>query len=233
LRRGVLDEIASYLVKANFSSEVIISDDGSTDGSLDYLTANIGRYPSFKLIKNAHAGKPFALKSALKEASGDYVLFADMDQSTPLSELDKLLVPLKKGSRLVIGSRGSRRRDTTPLRQLASLIFLLARRAIILPRIKDTQCGFKLIEIGLAKKIFSKMQVFSREQQARGWKVTAYDVEMLFLARQMEVGISEVRVKWRNADLSKDKRRNFVGESIEMFGEILRVRLNHLLGKYD
>lgn len=233
LKRGVLDSIAQHVANKEYTSEVIISDDGSTDGSLDFIETFMLSHPKFLLLKNKHAGKPFALRSAVKKAKGRYVLFTDMDQSTPIAELDKLLPYVKRGSHIVIGSRGARRVDSTPIRKLASLIFLLARRAILLPRIKDTQCGFKLFETTLALDIFKHMRIFGRNNNVRGWKVTAYDVEMLFLARKMGVGISEVQVKWKDEDTSVDKGRNFVRESLEMFGEILRVRINDLLGKYD
>jgi hypothetical protein len=107
------------------------------------------------------------------------------------------------------------------------------RRLILLPEIKDTQCGFKLVQTKLAQKIFAHMRILGRQNNAHGWKVTAYDVELLFLAKKMGEKIKEVRVIWKNEDTSLGKSRNFVKESIEMFIEILRVRVNDSLGKYD
>ena len=154
-------------------------------------------------------------------------------QSTPISELGKLVSYTTEGYEIVIGSRGSRRPDSSFLRQLASIVFLLARRAILLPEIHDTQCGFKLLDTKLARQIFSRMRIFGRTNNAIGWKVTAYDVEMLHLAKKMGKPIKEVSVRWKNEDTSSGKSRNFVKESLEMFAEILRVRVNDLLGKYD
>ena len=233
IKRGVLEEVNEYLTSQDFGWEVIISDDGSTDGSLDLIESKLEKLPGFRLLKNKHAGKPYAIRSAIKEAKGEYVLFTDMDQSTPIKELDKLIPHAKNGQKIVIGSRGSRRSDSTPIIQLASVIFQFARRSILLPRIQDTQCGFKLLDTELAGKIFRRMRIFGRDHKATGWKVTAYDVEMLFLARKMRLAITEVKVIWKNEDASVGKKRNFVKESIEMFAEILRVRINDLLGKYD
>lgn len=232
LKRGVLGNIANYLNTQPYGWEVIISDDGSTDNSIAYIENFIAKHPNFKLLKNRHAGKPYALKSAIHIAKGEYALFTDMDQSTPIDQLEKLLPYTKDGFRVVIGSRGIRRRDSSLIRQLASVIFLLARKIFLLRGIKDTQCGFKLLETGLAKKIFSHMRLFGRSSQVAGWKVTAYDVEMLFLAEKLGEEIQEVRVVWRDEDTSSDKKRNFVKESIEMFVEILRVRVNDMLRKY-
>ena len=229
LRRGVLAEVNTFLLSQKETWEVIISDDGSTDGSREFIT----KHKNFRFLENPHAGKPFALRSAIRAARGKYVLLTDMDQSTPIQELAKLLPWVHQGYDVVIGSRGSRRTDSTFFRQIASVIFQSARRMILLPHIQDTQCGFKLIETKLARDIFSQIRIFGRDRNAAGWKVTAYDVEMLFIASKMHKPIKEVKVIWKNTDTSVGKQRNFVKESIEMFTEILRVRVNYILGKYD
>ncbi len=232
ISRGVLDDVINFLKKQKFSWEVLISDDGSTDNSLKLIDSYVKKDNRIRLLKNAHAGKPFALRSAVIAARGEYLLLTDMDQSTPIPELLKLYVHAPK-YQVVIGSRGARRADSSPIRQLASIIFLMVRRFILLPEIKDTQCGFKLIKTSLAKKIFAKMRIFGRNNSATGWKVTAYDVEMLHLAKKMGAIIKEVRVVWKNEDTSSGKSRNFVKESLEMLFEILRVRVNDSLGKYN
>lgn len=233
VKRGVLDVIAKYLKEQKYSWEVLISDDGSTDASVLVIKEYIAKHAGFKLIYNQHAGKPYALRSGISQAKGEYILLTDMDQSTPISELGKLLPWVEKGFPVVIGSRGVKRADTSAFRQLASIIFLLVRRAILLPEIKDTQCGFKLARTDLLSKIFSKMRLFGRVNNAVGWKVTAYDVELLHLAKKLHAKIKEVPVIWKNEDASLGKSRNFIKESIEMLFEIMRVRVNDMLGKYN
>lgn len=233
LNRGVLLDIAKYFAKQKYDWEVIVSDDGSTDQSVAYVERFIKNHPKFRLIRNRHAGKPFALRSGVKAAKGEYVLFTDMDQSTPIDQLDKLLPYTKDGFKVVIGSRGIRRRDSSMLRQVASVIFLLARKVFLLRQVKDTQCGFKLFETSLARNVFSRMRIFGRADRNPGWKVTAYDVEMLFLSEMLGEEIQEVRVVWRDEDTSSSKKRNFIKESVEMFLEIVRVRINYMLGKYS
>ncbi len=233
VKRGVLLSVVTYLKKQNYTWELVISDDGSTDTSVLVIKEFVAQHPHIRIIFNQHAGKPYALRSGVSEAKGQYVLLTDMDQSTPISELTKLLPWTEKGFEVVIGSRGARRTDSTPLRQLASIIFLLVRRMILLPEIKDTQCGFKLIETKLARKIFSRMRLFGRINNVVGWKVTAYDVELLHLAKKIGAKIKEVKVSWKNEDTTLGKSRNFIKESIEMLLEIMRVRINDMLGKYD
>lgn len=232
ISRGVLTDVLSFLKKQKFTWEVLISDDGSTDRSLSLIDDYSKKDSRVRLLKNDHAGKPYALRSAINAARGEYVLLTDMDQSTPIEEMLKLIVHTPK-HQIVIGSRGARRADSTIIRQLASIIFLMVRRFILLPEIKDTQCGFKLINTDLAKRIFSRMRIFGRANNAVGWKVTAYDVEMLHLGKKMGAQIKEVRVIWKNEDTSSGKSRNFVKESLEMLFEILRVRVNDMLGKYN
>jgi hypothetical protein len=77
------------------------------------------------------------------------------------------------------------------------------------------------------------MRLFGRVNNAVGWKVTAYDVELLHIAKKMKAKIKEVRVEWKNEDTSLGKSRNFVKESLEMLFEIMRVRVNDMLGKYN
>lgn len=233
VERGVIDEILAYLKKQKFTWEILISDDGSTDNSLELLAKYAKVEPRLRILKNEHAGKPYALRAGIGKAEGKYVILTDMDLSTPIKELDKLLPWTEAGYNVVIGSRGAKRSDTTFIRQLASIIFLMVRRIILLPEIKDTQCGFKLIKTDLAKTIFSRMRIFGRSNNAVGWKVTAYDVEVLHLAKKMGEKIKEVRVAWKNEDTSSGKSRNFIKESVEMLFEIMRVRINDMLGKYD
>jgi len=233
LTKKVLDRVASYLGRQKYTYEVIISDDGSTDRSVELAKTFIKTHSRFKLIENKHGGKPFAVKSGLERAKGEIVLFADMDQSTPISEFSKLLPFFKKNYSVVIGSRGRKRAGSSLFRLMASNVFMLVRKGLVLSNIADTQCGFKAFERKTALELFSQLQVFKEKEQIKGWRVSAYDVELLFIARKRGCKIAEVVVNWRDEDASKSKERKFVKESKEMFKEILRVRLNDLRGLYN
>ena len=91
LERGVLAAVENYLAKQEYSSEVIISDDGSIDSSLNFVSKFTKKHHRFRLLKNHHAGKPFAVRSGINQAKGKWVLFMDMDQSAPLKEIEKFL----------------------------------------------------------------------------------------------------------------------------------------------
>ena len=235
LERGVLRQVHDYLSKQSFPWEVIISDDGSTDKSRDLVTAQIKTLKNFRLLPNPHGGKPSALLYGIKSAKNDYVLFADMDQSTPISELSKFLPFIDNGADVVIGSRGMERADFPFYRKLGSFVFATFRKSMLLRDIEDTQCGFKLFRRDIVAKAFPKLQFFKIKQRTTGWKVTSYDVELLHIISKMGVSIKEVTVVWRDEDVSKNKGgglSRYFRESKEMLTQIVRVKLNDIRGDY-
>src|SRR5581483_4464256 len=194
LRRGVLREIYDYLKKKDFSWEVVINDDGSTDGSDKTIQEEIKKLPNFKFVKGNHGGKPAGLWNGLQYATGEWVLFTDIDQSTPISELDKLL-PFTNDYCTIIGSRGLGRENFSIYRKIGSVVFLTFRRVLLLPEIKDTQCGFKLFRRADLMKAFPELEFFKVKQRTTGWKVTSYDVELLHILKVNGCNIKEVEVK--------------------------------------
>ncbi|MFC1790305.1 glycosyltransferase [Patescibacteria group bacterium] len=242
LKRMVLAEVASYLERKDFSWEVLISDDGSTDQSLKLITRFVKEHPGFQVLKNKHGGKPWAVFQAVKKAQGKYVLLTDMDQSTPIAELEKLLPWVEKGYPVVIGSRGMTRKGFPLFRKLGAVVFRQFRSLFMLKEITDTQCGFKLFRDDLLKRFFPKLDVLNKV--ASGWTVTSYDVELLFMMEKSGAKIKEVLVGWQDRDVSTtkgkeetSKKRSYLTryfkESREMALQIFQVKLNDLRGKYD
>lgn len=233
LRRGVLAEVEAYLKNQKYESEAIISDDGSSDKSRELIEKFSKSHSRFALLKNLHKGKFYAIKSGIERAKGEIILFMDMDQSTPINEAGKLLPSFKKGFDVAIGSRGHGRQGFSTFRLLASNIFRLTRQVILLKKIVDTQCGFKAFKNGVAKDLFGRMVIYSKGKQAVGWRVGAFDVELLFIAQKRGYKIAEIPVEWRDKDATQGKQRKFLKESQEMLKEILRVKWNDLRGYYD
>jgi dolichyl-phosphate beta-glucosyltransferase len=232
LDAGALKKVTDFLKTAKFTYEVILSDDGSSDNSPEYLETFVKNHPGFHLLKNPHTGKAGAIKSGIEAACGKYILFTDMDQSTPLSEVDKLIPWFEEGYDAVIGSRG-RKRQASLFRQIAAISFLTFRKSLLLSQITDTQCGFKAFESNLLKKTFPELSNFDSVEVAKGWKVSAFDVELLFLIEKQGGKIKEVKVNWRDEDISTNKSRNFLTESIDMLKQILKVKIKNLKGEYD
>jgi len=231
LQRGVLNEVSDFLKRQDFTWEVIVSDDGSTDQSREIVKEQIRNMKNFRLIENPHGGKPSAVWGGIKEAVGEYVLFTDMDQSAPIAEVLKL-IPHFNEYDVVIGSRGRERENFSMTRKIGSNFFRLFRKTLLLRDINDTQCGFKAFRTPVAKKIFPRLQFFKKEKLVEGWKVTSFDVELLFIAEKLGYQIKEVPIEWKDRDVAKEKKKSYFRESKEMLRQIIRVKLNDFRGMY-
>ena len=134
---------------------------------------------------------------------------------------------------MVFGSRGSDRENFNLLRQITSWGFRTIRSLFLLRGVQDTQCGFKAFKTDLAKRIFPHLAVLNTTKQSKGWTVSAFDVELLFMAEKTGAKLKEVSVDWKDEDTSTGKKRNFVKESKDMLKQILQVKMNDMSGKYD
>jgi len=234
IKRGVLLEVSNYLSKVKFPWEVIIANDASTDNSLKLINQFAKTHPGIKVVDLPHGGKPSALLGGIKVAKYPWVIFSDMDQSTPLYELEKFL-PFFDKYDVIIGSRGMARSGNTLMRRIGAAVFLTFRRLVLLPQIFDTQCGFKAIKTDLALKLFPRLGAVKSASTKSGWRVSSYDVELLFLAQKLGNTIKEIPVKWQNEDTSTTKgdlSSRYKKESILMAKEVLRVKYNDLLRLY-
>lgn len=236
IKRGVLTEVADFLKTQKFDWEVIICNDESTDNSLNLIKDFISKNKGFRVLDLPHGGKPSAVWGGVKEAKFPIVLFTDMDQSTPLKELNKLLPFFNEGYDIVIGSRGEIREGNSLLRKIGSRVFSSLRNVFLGSNIIDTQCGFKSMKTDLAKKIFPKLAAIKNIKNSSGWRVSAYDVELLFIAQKWGFKIREVIVRWKNEDTSITKgnlNTRYIKESKQMAQEILRILVNNFQGIYD
>ena len=230
IQAGALDQVASYLAEAPFTWGGIISDDGSSDASRDLVEAFTKKHNGFRLLKNPHGGKAAAVNAGIKAAKGEIVLFTDMDQSTPLKEVEKLLPFYDQGYDVVFGSRGKARKNSPLTRKMMSFFFRHFRQLFLLSHIADTQCGFKSFRSKVAKYLFPKLSIL--KQTATGWTVSAFDVELLFLTEKAGYKLKEVEVDWRDRDVSTGKSKNFFTESVDMLKQIITVKVNDLKGFY-
>lgn len=238
LARGVLDEVDAYMQQQAYQWEVIVVNDESSDNSRELIQRFVTNRPGYQLVDIPHGGKPAAVWAGIQAACGGIVLFTDMDQSTPIGELAKLLPWYNQGYDVVIGSRGMTREGFPLFRKLGSVVFRTFRRTFMLRGISDTQCGFKSCRREAALTVFPRLQFFKQTERPKGWKVSAYDVELLFLFEQAGRRIKEVEVEWSNRDTSDTKKRRstlaqYTDESLDMLREIMRVKRNQMRGFYD
>jgi len=209
-----------------------VVDDGSTDGSVEFAEKFTKDNPKFKLIKDNHMGKAAAVTTGVLLAEGEYILFTDMDQATPIEELDKILPFFEKNYDIVIGSRDSKRRGA-PWTRLVMARGMIALRTIIvgISGISDTQCGFKAFRNEVAKKLFRKISDINNGfGEILGSKVSAgFDVELLYLAQKMGYKIKEVPVSWLYVET---RRVSPIKDSLDGLIDLIKIKINALSGVY-
>jgi len=233
LQKGVLDKIDHFLEKKKISYEVIISDDGSTDGSKDFIKHFLREHSYFYLRENQHQGKAGAVTSGMLHASGRYILFTDMDQATPIEEVDKLLPYVQGEYDIAIGSRDSKRKGAPWTRVIMARGNILLRKLLIgMGDISDTQCGFKLFRQDVAKTLFSTLlKMHHGFHTLSGSNVSAgFDIELLYLAEQMGYKIKEVPIEWLHVET---RRVSPIHDSITGIMDLLRIKKNALEGRYN
>lgn len=229
---GKLDEAYQYLKEQPYSFEMVLADDGSTDNTLELLKQFSQGKPEVSVYQNPHHGKGPTVTVGMLKAEGQNRLYTDFDQSTPISEVEKLLPFRTKGYDVIIGSRevkGSQRLDEPWYRHLMGrgfnfLVWLLTVRGI-----HDTQCGFKLFSREATEKLFPRLTVSVRNHPIKHPFTGAFDVELLFMANLIGFNIAEVPVIWHHIET---KRVSPVKDSLRMFWEVVRIRWAHLRGVY-
>jgi len=168
-------------------------------------------------------GKGAAVKSGMLQALGKLVLMTDCDLSTPIEELDLLTQHIGQYD-IVIGSRRLKEkilgRMPARYRTLLGDIYYEMLRLILLPSVKDTNCGFKLFSQKVIKPIFGR-QLINR------W---GYDAEVLFIASKLGFSIKEIPVRWSHYAGSKVKLTDAV---VKTLGELMKIKINNWQGKYD
>src|SRR5712692_6211296 len=218
-----LADISAYIRASKRETEVIVVDDGSTDRTADIASSFRGEIQRLRVIANKkNRGKGYSVRHGMLEARGRIVLFTDADLSAPIDEADKLLAALANHD-VAIGSRALDRSlievHQSPLRELAGMVFNFLVRAITGLRFVDTQCGFKAFLLEPSRIIFEQQRI----------ERFGFDPEILFLAKRHGLRAVEIPVRWAH---DPQTRVNKVRDSLQMFGEVLSIRWNWLLGRY-
>ena len=229
LQNNPLDEVDEYLKKQKYPYEVLIVDDGSKDKTAEIIEQQIKNKSNFRLIKNFHGGKAMTVMFGLLHSNADIALFTDMDQATPIGEIEKLLPKFDEGFDIVIGSR-SGRKGAPVLRKVMAGGFALLRGVVLGLPFKDTQCGFKAFSSKSVEEIFPLMEKNWKRMKVHGAAVNAgFDVETLFIARKKGFKIAEVEVAWHHVGT---ERVQAIKDSLDGLKDVLRIRFNSVTGKY-
>lgn len=188
-----LASIRSYLARRyGDRCEVIVVDDGSTDGLIPLLEREAADWPQLRWLRHPeNEGKGAAVRTGVLAARGEIVLFADADGATPIDEECRLAAAIQAGADLAIGSRlleaEGARRSRNWLRGLAGRVFATLARRLLGLSVRDTQCGFKMFRADAARQLFS----LAREPRY------LFDLEILALASRLGLRCVEVPINWR------------------------------------
>jgi len=234
IRQNVLDEVYDYLKKQPYTWEIVCSDDGSTDGTVEQLHQFAKRDPSkIRVLENLHRGKAPTIYSGMMSATGENRLFTDFDQATPLEEVELLFPYVKDGYDIVFGSReiaGSKREKEPFYRHLMGKVWNIFVQTLAVPGISDTQCGFKLFTEKAAITLFPAMVIYKPSENERTTAFTgAFDVELLYIARKYGFTYKEVPVQWHHVQTN---RVNPIRDSLIMLFDLVKIRTADILGKY-
>ena len=204
--------------------EIIVVDDGSTDQTARIAQDWAREMPFLRLVSNGeNRGKGYSVRHGMLEATGRIALFTDADLSSPIEESEKLLDAIRAGNDVAVGSRALDRSlifaRQDRFREIAGIIFNQFVRLFTGLAIHDTQCGFKAF-------LREPCRVIFEQQRIEGF---GFDPEVLFLARRHGLRTAEVPVRWAHDPGTKV---HMLRDSLLMFGDLVYIRWNWLLGRY-
>lgn len=211
-----LDEVVSFLEGRGEAYEVLVVDDGSTDGTVASVRSLVDRYPAVRVLPlGRNRGKGAAVRAGMLAASGMARLFTDADGATPIAELKRLEPALAAGADVVIGSRAladpAVARSTRTHRVLAGRVFSWLVARLGLRGVVDSQCGFKLFTAAAAEALFGALETAG----------FGFDVELLLRAQRAGYRVVEVPVNWADQAGSKV---GVLRSGPGMLGQIARAR---------
>lgn len=221
---ATLEAIIEVVRAQQWSVEVIVVNDGSTDETADVVKNFAIAAPEVRLMENpGNRGKGYSVRSGMLHAQGEIVLFSDADLSAPIDEAQRLFDAIAGGADIAIGSRWlatSRQTHRQPLyRQFFGRCFNMLTRAVTNLPYADTQCGFKAFTRTAAQTVF-QLQTIER------W---GFDPEILFIARKRGFRVQEVPVSWAHDERT---RISYLRDGLQMLKELAIVRWNAITGRY-
>ena len=215
-----LARMREYLDAAGESYEVIVVDDGSRDDTVSVAEAAAQKWPQLDVMRlPQNQGKGAAVRAGMLRARGEVRAFSDADLSTPIEELPRLRSRLNGACQVAIASRdvaGSDIQVHQPgWREFMGRSYNRILRLLVLPGIRDTQCGFKVFTAEAAQACFGPLETFR----------FGFDAEVLVRAHRRGWEIAEVPVRWRHVE---ESRVGGIGDALRMLLDLLRLRFKRL-----
>ncbi len=219
-----LERIFEFCNAQPYSYEVIIADDGSTDGTIKLIRDRFATQSRLRIGQlSAHRGKGGAVQLGMLHGQGDFLVFSDADLSVSIELLPNFLYELQREFDVVIASRRTAGSlievHQSFFRELMGRGFTSLSNSLLGLSHSDLTCGFKAFRRDAAREIFSRQRLYN-------W---SFDSEILFLAKLKSFRVTEIPVTWRNDRATKV---NLWKDVITSFWGLIAIRWNHLLRKY-
>ncbi len=209
-------QLRDHFAERRTPYEILIAEDGSTDGSKALCRTLRDRYPEVTLLQDeARLGRGESLRRAIQAAHGDVVLYMDVDMATDLRYVDPLVASVTDGHDVATGSRylpGSHAERRLP-RLVASRVYNRMVRMLLDSEITDHQCGFKAFKKDAILRLLP-------EVESGDW---FWDTEILVRAQLGGFRVEELPVEWSESPADQSTVR-LAGDSVRFFFELLRLR---------
>ncbi|MGA9534103.1 MAG: dolichyl-phosphate beta-glucosyltransferase [Anaerolineales bacterium] len=217
-----LPRVLAHMDSRDYETELVIVDSGSDDRTGEIAADYAQSRPDVRWFRVDLPGKGLAVRTGMLASQGEYRFICDADLSMPIEQVDRFLPPQLDGPDIAIASReapGAVRYGEPFYRHLIGRGFNTLVRALAIPRLQDTQCGFKCFRGEVAENVF-------RRQCLEGW---TFDVEVLYIALGLGYQVVEVPIPWY---YNAGSRVHVFNDSVAMFLDLFRIRLYDWRGDY-